>query len=433
MRVLAGAVLAAGLMVVPLASAAPFGRPAEIPVAGSPAAVAVLDATQDGVTDVVVAGASAPALTLLPGKGTGAFDRPVVLGNGTSGRSLAVADLDNDGGDDLAVAGGNEIAIYLQADGTLVRHGVLSVPSAQTLLATDFDADGSVDLVASAANRAAVTVFQGAGDGTFLQGVDYDATGTAPTSLFVGDVNGDELPDLITGGNGVWALLGNGDATLGPPTPLAESSGVSALTGEDFDGDGDLDLATAHAPNGVDVFLNDGEGQFSAGSSRVVGGTPVAIAAAYIDSDSSLDVVTANRGTNDVSILLGSDDGTFQAQARTRVGKGPAALAVSDFDSDGTNDLVVADRLSKAVTVLLNGANAPQPVVCQVPPVARKTLPRARRLVASANCKVGAIRRKYSSRIRRGKVIAVSPLPGTRRPVDTPVTLLVSRGPKPKR
>jgi beta-lactam-binding protein with PASTA domain len=30
-------------------------------------------------------------------------------------------------------------------------------------------------------------------------------------------------------------------------------------------------------------------------------------------------------------------------------------------------------------------------------------------------------------------VIAASPLPGTRRPVDTPVTLLVSRGPKPKR
>jgi hypothetical protein len=431
-RVFAGAVLAAALIVVPLASAAQFGRPAEIPVAGTPAAVAVSDATQDGIADVVVGNASTQALTLLRGRGTGAFDRSVAFGNGPAARAIAVSDFDNDGGDDLAVAGGNEIAIYLGADAVFVRHASLGLPSAKAVLATDLDLDGNVDLVAAAANKAAVTVFPGAGDGTFLQGVDY-ATSSAATSLFAADVNGDELSDLIIGGNGISVLLGNGDATLGPPASVTDTGGTTALTGEDFDGDGDVDLAAAHTPNVVQVLFNDGEGQFPAATLYRVGGTPVAIAASYVDGDSSLDLVTANRGTNDVSLLLGSEDGGFQQQARVGVGKGPAALAVGDLNGDGTNDLVVADRLSKAVTVLLNGADAPQPVVCQVPPVARKTLARARRLVASANCKVGAIRRKYSSRIRRGKVIAVSPPPGTRRPVDTQVTLLVSRGAKPKR
>jgi len=57
-RLLTGPVLAVALIVVPLASAAPFGRPAEIPVARAPVAVAMLDATQDGLADVVVGNAA---------------------------------------------------------------------------------------------------------------------------------------------------------------------------------------------------------------------------------------------------------------------------------------------------------------------------------------------------------------------------------------
>ena len=125
--------------------------------------------------------------------------------------------------------------------------------------------------------------------------------------------------------------------------------------------------------------------------------------------------------------------GTFQAETRIKVGKGPAGLAVDDLNGDGLNDLAVPNRLGKSVTVLLQDTDAPQPVVCTVPAVVRKKLARARRLVAAAHCKVGAVRRRYSARIRKGKVIAASPLPGTRRPVETAVTLLVSRGARPKR
>ena len=107
-------------------------------------------------------------------------------------------------------------------------------------------------------------------------------------------------------------------------------------------------------------------------------------------------------------------------------------MAIEDVDSEGTNDLVTANRLSKSVTVLLNGVDAPQPVVCLVPAVARRKLAVARRLVAAANCRVASLRHKYSARVRKGRVISVSPAPGTRRPVETSVTLLVSRGRKPK-
>jgi len=434
-RLLTGPVLAVALIVVPLASAAPFGRPAEIPVARAPVAVAMLDATQDGLADVVVgnaAGAGAP-LTLLRGRGTGAFDRPVDFGSGPAPRALAVGDFDGDGGDDLAVAGANLVAVYMQVDGALVKRVEVSLPApgARALLATDLDLDGNLDLVASMSNRAQVTVFQGAGDGNFVAGIEYP-TRDAPAALFAADVDGDGLPDLVTGGSsGVSVLPGNGDGTLGRPAAVTDTPGITALTGEDFDSDGDIDLADARTPNAVDVLLNDGEGGFAT-SAHTVGGSPVAIATAYLDSDSSLDLVTANSGTNDVSVLPGAEDGTFGQQVRFPVGKGPASLTVGDLNDDGASDLVVSDQLSKAVTVMLNGVDAPVPVACRVPVLTRKTLASARRLVAAAHCKVGTVRRKYSARYKKGRVIAVTPLPGTVRPVDTAVTLLLSRGRRPK-
>jgi hypothetical protein len=112
MRVVGAALFAAGLLVVPLASATTFGRPAEIPLARAPTAVVDVDATQDGTEDLVVANSTGPTLTVLPGKQDGSFDKPLDVGTGPAPGALAVADLDSDGDDDVAVAGGGQIAIY---------------------------------------------------------------------------------------------------------------------------------------------------------------------------------------------------------------------------------------------------------------------------------------------------------------------------------
>jgi hypothetical protein len=429
-RVVGAAFCAAGLLVVPLASAATFGRPAQIPLVRAPTAVVEVDGTQDGMEDLVIGNAVGPTLTVLPGKQDGSFDRPVDVGTGPAPASLAVADFDNDGAEDLAVAGGGQIAIYMGADGSLDRRITLTTPSSSTVLATDLDLDGNYDLVTASSSRAAVTVFLGTNEGTFLPGRDF-ATNAPTKALFSADLNGDDLPDVVVGGSGVSFLPGNGDGTLGPLVSINDNPGTAAITGSDFDSDGSVDLAIARTPNVVDVLHNDGDGSFSSGTGNEVGATPVAIGVTFVDSDSNLDLVTANRGTNDVSILHGLDDGRFSARERLKVGKAPVALTIEDLNAEGTSDLVTANRLSKSLTILLNGADAPQPVVCLVPRVARRTLAVARRLVAAAHCKVSSVRRKYSGRIKKGRVISVTPVPGARRPVDTAVTLLVSRGHKP--
>jgi hypothetical protein len=431
-RVVGAGLFASGLLVVPLASAATFGRPAETPLVRAPTVVAVADPTQDGTGDVVLGNANGPQLTLLVGKQDGSFGTPVDIGAGPAPRSFSVDDLDNDGADDLAVAGGGEIAVYYSVDGTFVRRTVLRDPGVSSVTAADLDLDGNDDLIAASASRSIVTVFAGTDEGTFLPGRDY-ATGNPPAAIFVSDLNGDQFPDVATGGNALTVLFNNGDGTLTPPVSIGGPSEILALTGEDIDGDGDVDLVASHRPNDVTVELNSGEGQFPESGTYAVGVTPDAVEVAFLDQDETYDIVTANRGTNDISILAGNGDGRFQEQSRIKAGKGPVGLAVTDLNADGLNDLVVANQLGKSVTVLLNGADAPQPVVCLVPAVAHRKLAVARRLVGTAHCTAAAVRRKFSGRVRKGRVIAVTPVPGTRRPVGTSVTLLVSRGPKPKR
>ena len=428
MRPVGAAAVTAGLLFVPLASAATFGRPAEIPLTRTPVSVVVMDATQDGGSDIVLADAAGPPLTLLPGRQDGSFERPVEIGTGPPPRTLAVGDFDNDGADDVAVAS-EDVTVYAGIDGSLVRQGSSIARASATLATGDFDGDGNLDLVTGAVAEASVEVLMGAGDGTFVATQRYPVSLPA-TGLLVADLNGDEAPDIAASGDGASILFGNGDGTFAPYRHGAGFRGATALAAEDFDGDGLVDLALAHGSNLVTVVHNQGDETFVNAASYRVGGVPWKLAVGDVDGDGTTDIVSANRGTNDVSVLLGLPDGTFRRQFRVRVGRTPVQLALEDLDGEGTVDLVTANRRSKSVTVMLNGADAPQPIVCLVPRAARRTVATARLMLEAAHCRLGTIRRRYSKRVRRGRVIALAPVPGARLPADTAVTLLVSRGPR---
>jgi hypothetical protein len=429
-RVFAAAGASVALLLVPLASAAPFGRPAEIPLGTQPVGVAVGDGTQDGVQDLVTANASTPGMSLLAGRGDGSFEKPLGLAGAGGARALAFGDFDNDGGDDLAVAAGSAILVYIGAEGTLVRRQTYAAPEWRALVTADFDSDGNLDLAATSPARTGVVVLRGEGDGTFHPASEFPI-GTSSSSLVVTDLNGDDAPDVVAAGTSMNILIGRGDggfeASRGTGGPAA---GLRAVASDDLDADGDNDLAAAGGLNSVFVTLNEGEGVFNLTSSYRVGGTPAGLALDDVDFDGSIDILTVNRGTNDVSILEGSGDGTFRPETRIRVGRAPAGLTAADLNGDGINDLVVANGKSKSVSVFLNGSDAPQPTVCLVPRVARRKLAVARGIVTRAHCTVAPIRRKYSKRVRRNRIIAQSPVPGVRAPEGAPVTLIVSRGPR---
>jgi phosphodiesterase/alkaline phosphatase D-like protein len=76
---------------------------------------------------------------------------------------------------------------------------------------------------------------------------------------------------------------------------------------------------------------------------------------------------------------------------------------------------------------------APQPPErasepCRVPAIKRTTVRAARRAILRARCTVGTVRRKHSSKVRKGRVISQRPAAGTRLPRFGKVGFVVSRG-----
>jgi hypothetical protein len=77
---------------------------------------------------------------------------------------------------------------------------------------------------------------------------------------------------------------------------------------------------------------------------------------ADFNGDGNMDLATANAafGFNNVSILLGSATGTFAPVVNYAVGASPYSVFSADFNGDGKMDLAAANRNSNNASILLN-------------------------------------------------------------------------------
>jgi hypothetical protein len=143
---------------------------------------------------------------------------------------------------------------------------------------------------------------------------------------------------------------------------FAADNSPAAVAQADLNGDSKLDLVVANrGSNDVSVLLGNGDGTFQAPVNYdLPGASPGGkqVVAADLNGDGQLDlVVSTNTG---LSLLLGNGDGTFQAPLTYDLpGAGITALAVGDFNGDGWLDLVVANvgHYPGDVEVLLNDGN----------------------------------------------------------------------------
>ncbi len=97
----------------------------------------------------------------------------------------------------------------------------------------------------------------------------------------------------------------------------------------------------------------------------------------------------------------------------------PPGIVLSTTPTAGT-------QLASGSTVNLVVSRGPRP--CVVPNVVEKTLRSAASAISHANCRLGRVKRGFSSRVKPGRVIAQSPRPGRRLRGRTPVNVVISRG-----
>jgi hypothetical protein len=234
------------------------------------------------------------------------------------------------------------------------------------LAAADFNGDGKLDVavVGDYVSSGGVTILLGNGDGTFTAaGPNLDLSGDFAL-IATGDFNGDGIPDLVTPnyfefGGSPTIFLGKGDGTF---TFKATSFTLdyfptSVLVG-DFNGDGVLDLAFSDL-NGIEIALGNGDGTFTETSASPI---PVpselyGLKAGDFNHDGKLDIAGIDEYDGRIVLLIGAGDGTFTVTATTpavsQIFLGPFAIVAADFNEDGVPDLAMLTKNVATASILL--------------------------------------------------------------------------------
>ena len=281
----------------------------------------VADVNGDGKLDVVVMGSKNSTTSFVAtmyGNGDGSFQAPIETDfSGVHFPARPVlADFNRDGNLDLAYATASGIqTLFANGDGTF-RMGPSS-PLSQIGLNVpavgDFNGDGSLDLVVTVYDPFTtglefVGVMLGNGEGSFGALSTVPGTGTTFASgitAVVADFNNDGKLDIVAGIQTAGATiqgmiqvsLGNGDGTFQSALSVPNVSSVTSpmLLG-DFNGDGNLDLAT-----GGFIYTGEGDGTFPA-SQGSAGALPYVLAGDF-NGDGRLDVINGAVTTSGSSSL----------------------------------------------------------------------------------------------------------------------------------
>jgi hypothetical protein len=320
--------------------------------------------------------------------GSSQFQKASYYQVGVEPQQVVLGDFNNDGKMDTAAPDTTSLDISIllgNGDGSFQPALTVSAGAGPSALATgDFNHDGLLDLAVTEYGLGGpgyLQVFLGKGDGTFTLANTY-TIGVLPYDITLADFDGDGNLDVATANNGVNAvsiLFGNGDGTFRQPvhyfSPLPER-----VLAADLNGDGHPDLISLaycgpspkHCHSGsVQVWLNQGNGTF--GSSTyfsVMGVGPDGVAAADFNNDGKLDLAVANnnfQAASVVSILLGNGDGTFQPAVTYSVGGGPAGIAIADFNQDGRLDLAVANTGTSNVSLLYGNGDGTFQAATNIP------------------------------------------------------------------
>ena len=289
-------------------------------------------------------------------------DRPI-FGNGVAS---IVGDFNNDGFLDIAGLNNNLnlVTIYLGAgDGSFTTGSSIGVSATSLVIAVgDFNEDGNVDL-AVGGSADVINILLGRGDGTFIAGAN-PAVGSGSFSMAVADFNGDGHADLAQANessNDVTILLGHGDGTFtATSTSPTTSSFPRATAVGDFNGDGKQDLVISTGGSGgtLTVLLGNGDGTFTSTPAPSVTGVPIAVATGDFNGDGKLDLAVGDNASDSIKILKGNGDGTFTLSPNSYpTGSIPLTILVGDFDGDGKADLAVGNEIDRTITVLLGNGD----------------------------------------------------------------------------
>lgn len=352
-----------------------FDPPLSYPTGDNPQAIAVADLNQDEEADLVIANSGSNNVWVHPGNGDASFLDPALCDVGTTPVAVAISDLNGDGKPDIVVANADsdDVSVLLGAEAGPCNPGT-SIPTGNgpySVAIGDFNLDQKPDLATANFFGNSVSILLGDGTGAFSPRSDLARdrpVGKGAASVAIGDLNGDEKPDVVVANfynDRVAILLGDGTGDFGPPIEFNAGPGPTFVAIRDLNSDDkpDLAVATAYAP-AVSLLFGDGLGSFAAPTTVSVLTGPQSIEIGDFNGDGLVDLAVAYTLQNVVSILPGNGAGNFGPAMHCIGGSGLSSfdlLASGHFNQDDALDLAVVNSNSDTVSILLNTTDSAPP------------------------------------------------------------------------
>ena len=312
-----------------------------------------------------------------------------------SGYKSSLSDLNSDGHMDLIIVNGGDVGADTLAraphaglniywggtDGAIrgpgptrfdvARRQVLHDTRVGSINVADLNGDGFLDIVTGAFEGPStmvegrrryetnMVIYSGSADGFSEKNRQVLTVPDRSIGCLIADYNRDGRLDIIIGGyltDQVITFWGGKDGYSNANQTILPYSSPIDVEAADFNSDGWLDLLIASyedrlshtSDNGISVYWGGPGGWKQSASQWLPAMTPVGIAAADLDGDGFIDIVSPHyhgeltRETIPSYIYWGAADG-FAARNRTALIVDSASeVTIADFDKDGKLDLAFA-------------------------------------------------------------------------------------------
>ena len=283
-----------------------------------PTSVAVIDVNGDSKPDIIVVNRGGFTVGVLFNTGNGTFGTQTIYSTGASSlpSSVSVVDVNNDNKSDIISLNGNLDnvgVLYNRGNGTFTSQTAYSTGSGsapRSMVVADVNNDGKPDIITGNYNTNNIGVLLNTGNGTFTNPTTYPTgNGSNPNWVTAADINNDSKPDIIvsnsnTNNIGILFNIGNGTFNNQTTYSIAPNNWPTSVAVGDVNGDSIPDIvATIITSASVDVFLGIGNGIFTAPINYIIYAQVGSLLMLDVNSDNKLDLVVTEFAGN-VRIFL---------------------------------------------------------------------------------------------------------------------------------